>query len=310
MRFWIVAIIIVLVCIGSAYAILKLNPHRIINDEQRLMVSATFYPLAEFTRRVGGDHVRVSTIVPAGVEPHDFEPTAQDIAGIYDADLFVFNGGGIDAWAGRIISSVDDDVKVIQMSMNITDVLPPPTVNTDAAGVIFDEHFWLDPIIAAREVVVIRDALIEIDPVHETDYRNNADAYIMMLSQLNDAYRNGLSDCAIRTAFTSHNAFAYMAREYDFTQVSITGLSPDEEPSAGDLAQIADTARSMGITFIFFEELTSPELSEALASEVGAQTLVFNPLEGLTDEQVADGKDYLTIMYENLSNLERAMACK
>ena len=281
---------------------------------EKVFVTTSFYPLAEFSRQVGGEFVEVQSLTPTGVEPHDFEPSPGHIRGIYESDLFIFNGGGVDAWASRLAPSVQQaGVQTLEISRLMKNILPPPQTENEEEGSdqeVFDEHFWLSPTLAQRQIEAIGDALIAIDPDHTVQYKLNADAFIAQLQQLDQDYQQGLAQCDIRVAVTSHAAFAYLARDYDFEQLAITGVSPDEEPSAGALAQLAQTAKALGIQYVFFETLVSPELAQTLSREIGAQTLVFNPLEGLTDEEVNLGKNYLSVMRDNLQNLRTAMICR
>ena len=110
--------------------------------------------------------------------------------------------------------------------------------------------------------------------------------------------------------FTSHTAFTYLARRYRLTQVPVMGLAPESEPSPAELAAIASLARRQHARYIFFETLVSSRLAEALAREVGAKTLVLNPIEGLTKEEAAAGKDYVALMEANLANLRTGLACR
>jgi zinc transport system substrate-binding protein len=191
------------------------------------------------------------------------------------------------------------------MSDVMQDFLPP--VEEDDA---FDEHFWADPNLMITETEAIRDAIIRLDPSHEVEFRSNADIFLQELRNLDQEYREGLASCETRIAVTSHAAFGYLAKRYDFEQRPIMGLSPEAEPSAGELAALAETARASGVKYIFFETLASPKLSQTLANEIGAQTLVFNPVEGLTSEELEAGEDYLSVMRQNLTNLRTAMLCR
>lgn len=276
-----------------------------------ISVVASFYPIAEFARNVGGDLVSVSTVTPAGAEPHDYEPTSQQIAEAYDAKVFLYNGGGVDAWAERISSDIAaHGVTVGEMSQSVNTVPPETDDRGEAESTSYDPHFWLDPVLAEKEVDAIRDAFSLADPEHADVYRANAAAYNIKLAALDQDFKNGLKECSTRTIITSHAAFAYLAREYNLNIIAISGVSPEEEPSARRIAEIADLARQKDIQYIYFETLISPKLSQTIAHEIGAQTLVFNPLEGLTDEGIAEGKSYLTVMDENLKNLEIGMACR
>ncbi len=271
-------------------------------------VVASFYPLAHFAAQVGGDRVAVTNVTPAGAEPHDYEPTSQQVASFYGANLFVFNGG-VENWAVRLQPSLaQKGVRTLEMDTLIGTLLPPGDPEEKDAP--FDPHFWLDPVLAQAQVEAIRAMLSTIDPAHADAYRANADAYIAKLQQLDQEYKTGLQSCQLHVAVTSHAAFAYLGKRYGFTQLPITGLSPDEEPSAGKLAEIAAQAKAQGIKYIFFETLVNPQLAETIAREIGAKTLVFNPLEGLTDQQIAAGENYLTVMRENLANLRIALQCR
>ncbi len=266
--------------------------------KETIRVVASFYPLAEFARQVGGEAVNVNTITPAGTEPHDYEPTAQQLQAIYAADVFLYNGNGVDAWAERIAEDVAaKGTRVVNMSQSID-------AHYD------DPHFWLDPVLATQEITIIRDTFIKANPVATTPFTEQAQSYAQHLSALDNNYRTGLADCDNRYVVTSHAALTYLANEYQFTVVPITGLSPEDEPSAGRLADITQIAKEHNIKYIYFETLVSPKLAEALAREVGAQTLVFNPLEGLNEDEMAQGKTYLTVMEENLNNLRIGMLCR
>lgn len=275
----------------------------------KIRVVASFYPLAEFARQVGGNGVSVTTIISAGTEPHDFEPTPQDIARIQESRLFIYNGGTLDPWAGKIASelpSVTPAGNAGNPSSGVKTLNMAQALGLGGA----DPHFWLDPSLAQKEVTAIREALIQADPARAETYRQNADAYSIKLSALDLQYSRSLAACASREIFTSHAAFSYLARKYNLIQSSIAGLSPDAEPSARQLAELADSATAKKIKYIFFETLASPKLAETLATATRAQTLVLNPLEGLTADEVKSGRDYISVMQDNLKNLVLALNCK
>lgn len=260
-----------------------------------LTVAATFYPLAHFAEQVGGNSITVRQITPSGVEPHDYEPTPLDLAGLQSAKLFLMNGGGLDPWAERVRDELAlNGIVVIVM----------------AESMDLDPHLWLDPVIAQRSVRDIRDALIQIDPARAHVYRKNADLYLAKLSALDTAYHDGLASCEIREVVTSHNAFSTLAKRYNLTMFSISGLSPDDEPSPKRMAEIADLAKVKKIDTIFFETLVSPRLPQTIAREIGAKTAVLNSIEGLTEEERRAGKTYISLMEENLTQLRSALRCQ
>lgn len=268
------------------------------DDKNRLKVSATFYPLAYLSQEIGGDFVNVTQITPGGIEPHDYEPTPQDLATIQSSQVFIMHGYGIDTWAENILTDLKDK--------NITVI----EAGKKAEVVADDPHVWLNPKKFQKEAEAVRDAFVEADPAHAQQYKLNATGLISDLVALDREYREGLADCKIRKIVTSHDAFGYLAQEYNFESLAIAGISPEEEPSPKRLAELTDFARKNNVKYIFFEELVSPKLAETLAVEVGAESLVLNPIEGLTEKQQLKSEDYLILMQRNLQNLRTAMQCR
>jgi zinc transport system substrate-binding protein len=304
----VIIIIIILVIFAGAYLLNSRTKSSPVASK-KIKVVASFYPLADFAKNVGGDLVDVVNITPAGAEPHDYEPTPQDIVKLHDANLVVLNGNGVDAWGEKITGELrQKGVTVVIMS----DHLDSLKNNAPEGGEVgqYDPHFWLNPVNASKEADIIADALIKIDGVHEKEYNTNRDAFKAKLASLDQEYKNGLANCASRTIVTSHNAFNYLASQYNLTTLYVLGLSVDEEPSPKTIADTVDVARAKGITYIFFETLVSPKLSETIAREIGAKTLELNPVEGLTDEEIAQGKDYESVMKNNLTNLRIALSCQ
>lgn len=314
---WISLSVVALAVAGLAVAYgLSPKPSAPAPDD-RLAVTASFYPVAFVAARVGGDHASVANLTPAGAEPHDFDPTAKDVASVYDSDAFLYNGGGVDAWASKLAEDVaSGGTRVMQMRDHVGPLLAAAEHHHEGeeeeerGEETFDEHFWLDPNRLMLEADAAAETFAAADPEHADAYRANAAALRADLAALDREFRSGLAACETPVAITSHAAFGYLAHAYGFEQLSIAGISPDDEPSAGDLAELAEEARVHNVGYIFFETLASPKLAETLAREVGAQTLVFNPLEGLTPEQADAGSDYFSVMRENLANLKTAMLCQ
>jgi zinc transport system substrate-binding protein len=283
--------------------------------EDKLSVTASFYPMAEFTRQVGGDKVDVTTLISPGVEPHDFDPTPQQIAGVYQSRVFIYNGAGLEPWADRLRSELESDgVVVVDASAGIglrskeTGTREPGSPG--GAYSSFDPHIWLDPVLAAREVDNIKQGLIVADPGNRETYEVNAETYKRKLDELDKEFREALAGCSRGEIITSHQAFNYLADRYGLNVITISGLSPNEEPSPQKLAEVTSFANENDVKYIFFETLASPKLADTIAAETGAQTLVLNPLEGLNDEEIAAGKDYITVQKENIQNLRTALGCE
>ncbi|MDO8512073.1 MAG: zinc ABC transporter substrate-binding protein [bacterium] len=271
----------------------------------KIIVTASFYPLAEFAKRIGGDYIDVVNITPAGVEAHDYEPTPRDIAAIRVSKVFLYQGAGFDPWAERVAQDLKGtDVKAV----NITDQFDLKSVIGEGVTAK-DPHVWLDPVLAQKEVLKIRDAIISVFPQYSDRFNQNADAFIVKLVALDTFIRKSLTGCALSDIIVSHQAFSYFSSRYGINETAISGISPEEEPSAQRLGEVAQLAKEKNIKTIFFETLASPKLAETVAKEAGLTTLVLNPLEGLIPEEISSGKDYLSVMADNVHNLQQALQC-
>ncbi|MBI5452877.1 zinc ABC transporter substrate-binding protein [Candidatus Gottesmanbacteria bacterium] len=270
-------------------------------DNTKLSTMASFYPLYYFASEIGGDKSQITNLTPSGVEPHDYDPTPQEIARIQKSNLLVVNGAGFEPWLDKIKDDLNN-VVVVDTSQGLN--LQEGQIEGK------DPHIWLSPVLAKSQVDKILQGYIQVDPTNRAFYSANAQRLKEKLDELDMKFKQGLSSCSQKSFVTSHAAFWYLAREYNLTQVPISGLSPDEEPSPQRLAEIADFARKNGVKYIFFETLVNPRFSETIAQEMGAQTLVLNPIEGLSNEELKQGKDYLSVQEENLSNLRIALNCK
>lgn len=276
------------------------------STENKISIVTSFYPLFYFASRVAGENALVSNITPAGSEPHDYEPTPQDMARIERSDLLVLNGIGLESWGDSIRDVLkNSSVAVVTISDMLADRIRASGTGTEGR----DPHVWLNPTLATEEVRTIQRALEQIDPASKTDYEKNAQALIDELSALDRQYREGLRECKKKDIITSHAAFGYLADEYGFGQIAITGLSPDAEPTPKKLAELSDFANRHDVRTIFFETLVSPKLAQTLAKEIGAEPLALNPLEGLSNEEISQEKNYLTEMENNLTNLKIALQC-
>jgi len=272
----------------------------------KLKVAASFYPLYFFAQQIGGDKAEIINITPAGAEPHDYEPTAQDMTQIENSRLLILNGGGLEAWGDNIKQNLNPQKTVV---VTVGDGLTNQQVTEDGKT-ITDPHIWQSPFLAEQIAGRIANGFMQIDPENKNYYQANADSLKNKLSNLDKEYGQGLSNCQNKNIITSHAAFGYLATAYGLNQVPISGLSPDAEPSPQQLADIVKFAKANDVKYIFFESLTSPKLSQTIATEIGAKTLVLNPIEGLTEEQLAQGDNYFTEMENNLNNLQTALQCK
>ena len=283
-------------------------------DDGRLRVLTSFYPMYDFACKIGGDCIDVINMVPSGTEPHDWEPSTNDLKNLEKADVFIYNGADMEPWADDLLVSRSDTLHVVEASENVelrtTDGEHEHAHEHEGADHHhgdFDPHVWLDPENAKIEMEAIRDALCAADPENSTVFQSNYEKYAAELDALDAEFREKLAPLPNRTIVVAHEAFGYLCDAYGLTQVGIEGLSPDSEPDPGRMAEVIDFVRDHSISTIFFEELVSPKVAEAIASETGAQAKMLSPLEGLSDEQAAAGADYFSVMHDNLAALMEAL---
>ncbi|MDH4102909.1 MAG: zinc ABC transporter substrate-binding protein [Thermoleophilia bacterium] len=250
-------------------------------DSRRVVVTG-FYPLAWAAERIGGADFRVVNLTPAGAEPHDLELSPRDVAAIRDAHFVVYVGGGFQPALEEAVAARDD-----------------ASLDVLAAGA--DPHVWLDAKRFADIALSVGAALGRPAPASRL-----ADE----LEALDERYRVGLAKCERRTFVTSHAAFATLAKRYGLKELPLAGRSPEAEPSPKKLERLIGDVRDSGATTVFSEPLISKRLVETVARETGATVDVLDPAEGLSQERLAAGEDYFSVMRSNLTGLRRALECR
>lgn len=291
---------------GVALLLLLLGTSGAPVGPQKFLVVASFYPLYEFTRRVGGDRVEVRQLVPAGMEVHHYELTPRDVLTLRRARLLVYNGAGLEVWITRLQSELPAHVLLV----NTTEGLPLLRARFGNTSNSVDPHVWLDPVLAQLQVERIRAGLSRVDPGGSEVYRRNAQMLRAELAALHRRFQERLRGCRTRVFITAHAAFGYLARRYGLEMVPITGLSPEAEPTSAKLREVVRLARLYRVRVIYFESPANARVAETIAREVGVRTAVLHPLESLRPEDLARGRTYSTVMEENLRNLAHGLACR
>lgn len=278
------------------------------NGPKKLEVVTTFYPMYYFTKQITGNLANVIQLIPNGVEPHDWEPTAKDMVKMQDADVFIYNSRYFETWKEKVFQSIDTShLKEVEAAGGIKLLDSNGLEEQNGPGVSKDPHVWLSPILAQQEVDNITNALKEKDPKHSEQYEENAKILKAKLHDLDQLYKDTIANAPHKEFVTQHAAFAYMAKQYGLEQIPIAGLSPDVEPTLGKLAELTKLTKKKHIDIIYFEGLTSPKVASTLANEVDAKTEVLNPIEGLTADDVKQGLDYLGVMKKNLKSLKKTL---
>ena len=284
-------------------------------EDGKLHLVTTFYPVYEFTKQIAGDTANVDLLIGAGTEVHDYEPSAKAIATIQDADAFIYENENMETWAPDVIKNLKT-TKAVKATEGM--VLLPGSEEEEedhdhgeeGHHHAYDPHVWLSPQRAKLMVESLRDQLGKLYPDRKATFDKNAENYLKKLDALDASYQATLGASQQKSFVTQHTAFAYLALDYGLKQVSITGLSADSEPSAARLAELTQYIKQNDIKVIYFEENASKALADTLSKEAGTELDVLNPLESLTDQEVKDGADYISIMEENLKALEKTTSQK
>ena len=400
----------------------EVNQANLVPQAEKITILTSFYPYHEFTKNVAGDFAEVKSFMPSGVEAHDWEPRAQEIQSLNDADVFVYNGLGMEPYVENIIESGEfDNVLFVKASEGV-ELLAFEDGHDDhdshaeefyeeialvieefehghmtesqsieaieeilhehegdghdhGAGAIeeiehvlheiedghiegsegleeihhlvsgedvhddhakedehdehddhddhekgghdghdhdyeFDPHIWLDPILVKQQVNVIRDGLIQADPQNKEHYEENARIFNNKMDTLDMKIGSALSSCQKDTIVPFHNAFTYLGERYDIHIMALSGMTPDSEASAAEIAEFVDFVKDNDIKVIFSEELVDPRLAEVIAEEANARVMLFSPLEALNPEEVGTNVSYIDKMEQNLDSLKVALECQ
>ncbi|MGO1058751.1 metal ABC transporter solute-binding protein, Zn/Mn family [Planococcus sp. FY231025] len=304
-------------------------------DESKLQVYTTVYPLTYFTERIGGEHVQVQSIYPAGANEHTFEPTQQDMIKLAEADLMFYVGLGLEGFIGKAESTLKDEkVEFVAAADAISDEelesagepheedAHEEEAHEDEAHVeeateeeghdghdhgTVDPHVWMSPVLSQNLAESIKNNLAEADPENSEAYESNYAQLIIELEELDRSFEELSERVDNKTFFVSHSAFGYIAEPYGFEQVAVAGLNSQDEPSQKELAEIVDLAKEKEIQYIVFEQNVSSNLTEVIQNEVGAESIQMHNLGVLTQENIDNEETYFTLMEKNLQVLETVL---
>jgi zinc transport system substrate-binding protein len=285
-----------------------------VNDKkpksQKPMVSVTTFALYDIVQHIANDSLEITHILPFGVDPHSFEPTPKLMTKIENSSLVFYSGAGLEPWT--------EGFKFKSKAVNVSKY-----VNLRALGIhkdeeheehehhhgAFDPHYWLDFSNMQKATNIITEELIKLLPENKTMYTQNRDKYVKMLQQLDTAYKAKLSSCKVNTVVMSHNALGYLSDRYGFNVASLTGLSPEAQPSAKDVTRIMQDIKKDGVTTIFFENFVNDKVIKRIAKDTHINIDVFQPLGNITKDEADAGLTYEEIMYKNLDKLSKALVC-
>lgn len=284
------------------------------------VVSVSTFSLFEVANAVAGESVEIHSIIPLGSDAHMFSPNPKHVADISEGALFVYNGAGFETWAESLKNTLPKTTHVIDMSQYVA------LQKSDGHEVkhhdedkdheehhehgAYDPHYWLDIDNMIQMTQTLDAEFSKLFPTKAPSFHANAAVYIAELQKLKAEYSGGLAECKNRTLVTNHDAFGYLVRANKLENISVIGLSSDEQPSAKNIADIIILVKEHGVKTIFFEEFINDNVSQTIAKETGAKVQSLQPLENISEDELKSHQTYLTIMRENLKKIREAMECR
>lgn len=290
--------------------------------EAKAVVSVSTFSLYEIATAVSGDVIDVRSIVPLGSDAHMFSPNPTQVADISKSALFIYNGAGFETWAESLINNLPKTTHILDMSQHV--VLQKSEEDADENAHhdehgddahehqhgAYDPHYWLDIDNMIKMTQTMDSEFSKLAPLRAEQFHKNAATYIAELQKLKSDYTTGLAECKNRTLISNHDAFGYLAHANKLENVSVIGLSSDEQPSAKTVAHVVEVVKEHGMKTIFFEELINDNVSQTIARETGAKAVPLQPLENISQDELKSHQTYLSLMRENLKKLREAMECR
>lgn len=279
-------------------------------QKETLSVAASVYPVYDFAGKIAGDKAQVTLLVPAGMDSHDWEPKTSDMITLEKADLFIYNGAGMEHWTETVLKALSNPKLVAVDTSKGIDLLgriDSREEDEEQRHEQYDPHIWLSPVNAKKQLHAIYEAFAAADPENKDYYQANYERYAKEADLLHEEYKAATESAENRNIVTSHQAFAYLCREYGLVQTPIQGIFADAEPSQARMREVIELIRDKQVKVIFAGAQVSSKTVDTIAAETGAAVEVLNPIESLTPEQQKNGEDYFSVMRKNLEALKKAL---
>lgn len=294
------------------------------NDKNKdtLNVVTSFYPIYDFTSKVGGEKVSVHNVLPNGQDPHSFEPTTKDMAAIESADIFIYHGAGLESWVDSVLKQIKGkDIIIVEISQAVNLMESDHSHDHDHAEEehneaedtdhdghdygIYDPHTWLSPVNALKETEMIKEALIQADPENEATYTANFEDVKSKFEALDNEFKDMADNISTDTFMVDHEAYGYLASEYHLHQRGIFENILSEEPTAKELEAMITSIKSENINAIFINPFGTKKVVDVIKKETGVTSYPLYTLESITSD--AKDEDYFSLMRKNLESLKEGL---
>jgi zinc transport system substrate-binding protein len=283
-----------------------------LESDYKSTIYTTIYPLQFIVDELAGDFIHAETVYPPGVDEHTYEPTAQELTQIADGDAFIYIGAGLEAMAETAASALENqDVKLIEIGdheeLFLTGDSHHHEENEQHNHGDIDPHLWLDPLKMIDMAHIISNELIDLYPDKEKQVTENIAELEEKLLSLDNDFNELIADIENKTLLVTHAAFGYWEEQYGIEQIAIHGVSTENEPSQKELISIIETAGEHDLDHIVFEQNVTTRVAEIIQDEMDAEAVVIHNLAVLTEDDLAEDCDYISIMQDNLDVLGKAM---
>lgn len=281
-------------------------------DTATLTIYTTLYPLAYFAEEIGGDYVRVESILPPGADPHNFEPTSRSMVEIAEADIFLFNGANLETYAEKIKEAlIEENVLMVEASHGIS-LDSHHHHEGDHSGDHdhgdYDPHIWLDPLRTVEIAENIKEALVSLQPEQADFFEDNFFDLEEQLVALDKDFRDNIDEAPTKDILVTHAAYGYWEQRYGLEQIAVAGVSPSQEPSQKQLEEIIEYVQERKKQYLLFEQNVEPKVAEVIQQETGITSLELHNLSTLTEEDISNNETYFTLMEKNLDVLIKALS--
>lgn len=307
----IIAVLVTFFLIIGAIFIAIGNTNINTQKSDKIIVVTSLFPEYDFVKQIGKDKVDVKILLPPGTESHTYEPTPKDIVNINEADMFCYTSNEMEPWAEKIATSIDSNTVIMQAEQGISliEVEHYHDKTDEHDEHLSDAHVWLNPNNAIKMVENITDKLCAISPENEEYFRNNANAYIGELKELDKEIEETIENSKTKKlVFGGEFAYIYFLDRYNLEYATAyEGCGEGAEPSAKKIKEIIDTINNEKIPVIFYEELSEGKIANMIADETNAKALVFNTAHNVTGSELEKGVTYVSIMRENLNKIKVAL---
>lgn len=285
-------------------------------SEDKLVIYTTLYPIEYFAERIGGDAVEAKSIIPPGSDAHSFDPTTRTMTELAESDLFIFNGAGLEGFADTAKDILQkEDVTTLEASdgIDLAETEEGHEEHDEGEGNHehehgnVDPHVWIDPVFAIEQARNIKDSLIELRPDQENEFESNFEKLEDDLLEIDQSFKTMVSNAEKKEFLISHDAYGYWEKRYGLEQLSVTGLSPSQEPTQQQLEEIIETAKNYDLSYMIFEQNVTPKPAKTVQKELGLETLRIHNLSVLSEEDIENDVDYISLMKQNIETLEKAL---